>query len=144
MRFNTNRRRFRRKGDAGFTLLELLVVLAILGLLAALVGPRVLQYLGGAKSEAAKIQLTNIEAGLDLYKFDVGTYPARLQDLIKPPADAQKWNGPYVKKAEGIVDPWGEQYGYRFPGQHAEYDLFSLGADRAEGGEGENRDLRSW
>lgn len=141
---NRKGHRFRQRKDAGFTLLELLVVLAILGLLAAFVGPRVLQYLGGAKSEAAKIQLSNVEAGLDLYKFDVGKYPATLTDLLKPPAGIPKWNGPYVKKAEGIVDPWGETYGYRFPGQHGEYDIFSLGADKAEGGEGENRDIQSW
>ena len=132
------------RGQLGFTLLELLVVLAIISLLAAFVGPRVFKYLSGAKSDAARIQMRNIEAGLDLYRLEVGRYPGNLADLVRRPSGADRWTGPYLKKVEGIVDPWGQQYGYRFPGEHGEYDLFSLGADKVEGGDGEDRDVKNW
>jgi general secretion pathway protein G len=125
-------------------LLELLVVLAILALLAGLVAPRVIGYLGGAKTDTARMQLHNIEAALDLYRLDNGRYPEGLDGLMTRPAAAEKWNGPYLKKGSGLSDPWGERYQYRVPGQHGEYDLYSLGADKAEGGDGENQDVKSW
>lgn len=134
----------RRKRSKGFTLLELLVVLAILALLVAFVGPRVLDYLSGARSDAAKIQMRNIEAGIDLYRLDIGQYPPNLNALIETPGGAENWKGPYLKKAHGIIDPWGNQYGYRIPGEHGAYDLYSLGRDKAEGGEGEDRDIVNW
>jgi len=130
--------------DAGFTLLELLVVLAILALLAGLAAPRVIGYLGGAKSETAKMQLHNIAASLDLYRLDVGTYPDNLEGLITRPSNAAKWNGPYLTKKSGLNDPWGEPYQYRFPGQNGEFDLFTYGADKSEGGEGEDKDVKNW
>jgi general secretion pathway protein G len=132
---------------AGFTLLELLVVLAILGLLAAFAVPQVMNYLGGARSDAAKIQVSNLSTALDLYRLDAGRYPSTdegLDGLVTRPSGADRWNGPYVKRQESLIDPWGEPYLYRSPGQHGAYDLFSLGADKAEGGEGEDRDLTSW
>lgn len=132
---------------AGFTLLELLVVLTILGLLAAFAVPQVMKYLGGAKSDAANIQISNLSTALDLYRLDVGRYPAQgegLEALVARSVGDEKWNGPYVKKRASLLDPWGERYGYRFPGQHGEYDLYSLGRDKTEGGEGEDRDLKSW
>jgi general secretion pathway protein G len=129
---------------AGFTLLELLVVLAILALLAGLVAPRVIGYLGGARTDTAKMQLHNIEASLDLYRLDVGRYPESLDALVQRPSGVDKWNGPYLKKDSGLNDPWGMPYQYRIPGQHGEYDIFSLGADKAEGGEGEDQDVKSW
>lgn len=134
----------RRRRGRGFTLLELLVVLAILALLIAFVGPRVLDYLSGARSDAAKIQMRNIEASIDLYRLDVGQYPPNLSALVEQPTGIEKWNGPYLKKATGIQDPWGKQYGYRQPGQHGDYDLFSLGRDKAEGGDEEDRDIVNW
>jgi len=134
----------RRPREAGFSLLELLVVLAILALLAGLVAPRVIGYLGGAKTDTAKLQLRNIESALDLYRLDMGKYPASLEALVAQPAGEERWKGPYLKKASGLNDPWGEPFKYRFPGQHGEYDLFSLGADKAEGGDGEDQDVRSW
>lgn len=137
-------RRAKRKNEAGFTLIELLIVVAILGLLAALAAPRVIGYLGSSKTQAAKIQLGNIEAGLDLYRLDSGRYPEKLDDLLVKPAGALAWNGPYFKKPNALTDPWGEPYKYKFPGDHGEFDLFSLGADKAEGGDGENADVRSW
>ena len=136
-----------RPAAAGFTLIELLVVLVILGLLAAFVAPQVLKYLSKAKTDVAKAQIVNIASILDLYKLEVGSYPNQqdgLEALLRQPADAPRWNGPYVKKADALTDPWGEIYQYRFPGEHGDYDLFTLGADQAPGGEGENQDVTSW
>jgi general secretion pathway protein G len=136
-----------RHAEAGFTLIELLVVLVILGLLAAFAAPQVLKYLGSAKTDAAKAQIQNISSVLDLYRLEVGSYPAEadgLMALIEAPGDAPRWNGPYVKQREALVDPWGQIYGYRMPGEYGDYDLYSLGADQAEGGEGEDQDITSW
>lgn len=132
---------------AGFTMLELLVVLLILGLIAAFAVPQVMKYVGGAKSSAAKIQIQNLSTVLDLYRLDVGRYPTSeegLRALRERPADGGKWNGPYVKKAESLIDPWGNEYRFRSPGEHGDFDLSSLGADNTEGGDGEDRDLKSW
>lgn len=136
-----------RRPSAGFTLLELLVVLAILGLLAVVATPQVLKYLGTAKHETAKVQIQNLGTALDLYRFEVGRYPTTqegLAALVTAPAGAARWNGPYVKKRESLTDPWDRPYGYRSPGQHGAYDLYTLGADGQPGGEGENRDATSW
>ena len=137
----------KKSSEAGFTLVELLVVLAILGLLAAVATPQVMRYLGKAKTDTAKLQIHSLSATLDLYRIDVGRYPTQeegLQVLVAPPADAASWNGPYVKKADMLRDPWGTPYVYRVPGQHGDYDLFTLGADKAEGGTGEAQDVTSW
>jgi len=120
------------------------VVLTILGLIAAFAGPQVFKYLTGARSDSARIQIENLGSTLDLYRLEVGTYPQNLNDLIVRPAGVEKWNGPYLKKATIPKDPWGYDYIYRFPGQHGAYDLYSLGADHQEGGDGENRDVTSW
>ena len=131
----------------GFTLLELLVVLVILGLLASLVGPQVLNQLGGSKSKAAVLQIEEYSSALDLYRLEVGRYPSEsegLEALIKKPGNASNWNGPYLKKKVIRQDPWGNDYVYRYPGEHGDFDLYSLGADNREGGDGENRDLGSW
>ena len=137
----------RRRRSRGFTLVELLVVLAILSLLAIIVGPQVMKYLGGAKHDAASIQIDRLSGILDLYRLDVGDYPeggAGLEALLNRPAGAERWNGPYVRKAEQLIDPWGNPYIYRYPGEHAEFDLYSLGKDGSEGGEGEASDVTSW
>lgn len=139
---NTRQRRVR-----GFSLIELLVVLAILGLLAAIAGPKVLGKLGGAKSDTAKLQIEEFGASLDLYRLEVGRYPTTdegLKALVQAPAGATGWNGPYLKKKEVPKDPWGNEYRYASPGQHGAYDLSSLGADNQEGGDGENKDLVNW
>jgi general secretion pathway protein G len=142
----TFRSRIRRR-DEGFTLLELLVVLAILGLLAALVGPQVLKYLGTSRTQTAKVQIENISASLDHFQLDVGRYPNAdegLSALVERPPNAPNWNGPYLKKRSGLIDPWGQPYLYRSPGKHGDVDIYSLGSDKAEGGQGEAQDVGNW
>ncbi|WP_340116987.1 type II secretion system major pseudopilin GspG [Pelagibius sp. 7325] len=136
-----------RAAERGFTLLELLVVLGILGLLAAIAAPRVIAYLGSARSDTARIQMNSIATALDLYRLENGRYPAEadgLKALVENAAGSAGWNGPYLKGQDGIVDPWGQPYQYKLPGLHGEYDLFTLGADNAPGGEGEDSDVTSW
>ena len=136
-----------RRRQAGFTLVELLVVLIILGLIAAFAAPQVIKFVGSAKSDSAQIQVERLSGVLDLYRLQVGRYPSDdegLNALMEQPADAPNWDGPYLKKADSLVDPWGRSYLYRCPGEHGDYDLYTLGADGQEDGEGENRDLTSW
>lgn len=131
----------------GFTLLELLVVLVILGLLAAVGGPQVMKYVSSAKSDTARLQVEEFAAALDMYKLEVGRHPNTqegLQALVVAPAGAVNWNGPYLKKKTVPKDPWGADYHYESPGQHGVFDLYSLGADGREGGEGEDRDIVNW
>ena len=132
--------------SSGFTLLELLVVLAIIALLVGLVAPRVVPYLGKAKAETARTQLHNIVSAMELYRLDVGRYPTTEEGLqvlrVRPPGLAS-WDGPYLKK-DVPMDPWGNPYVYRSPGQRGELDLFSGGSDGKEGGEGENADIVNW
>lgn len=123
------------------------MVLAILGMLAAFATPQVLNYLGSAKTDAARAQIQNISSILDLYRLEVGSYPSDsdgLEALIEQPGDEPRWNGPYVKQREALVDPWGQLYEYRMPGEYSDYDLFTLGADETDGGEGEDQDVTSW
>jgi general secretion pathway protein G len=139
---HTNRYRIR-----GFTLIELLVVLLILGLLAGLVGPRVLHYLGGAKSDTAQLQIEEFGAGLDLFYLEAGRYPTTeegLTALAEKPAGLDHWSGPYLKKKTLPLDPWGRPYRYRAPGENGDYDLYSLGRDDSVGGEEEDQDIVSW
>lgn len=131
----------------GYTLVELLVVLAILGLLVALAAPRVIKYLGSAKTDTARIQIEKLGGVLDLYRLEIGRYPTEqegLVSLVERPPQVDAWNGPYLKNRESLADPWGRPYGYRSPGEHGEYDLYTLGADGKEGGDGEDQDLTSW
>ena len=133
--------------EAGFTLLELLVVLAIMGLLAAIVGPQVIKYLGSSRSQTARVQVKNVAAALELYRLDVGGYPSAdqgLDALVKAPAGVPVWNGPYLPQASNLLDPWGQPYRFTAPGKHGEIDVFTLGSDKAEGGSGEARDVGNW
>jgi len=136
-----------RRHERGLTLIELLVVLLILSMIAAFAVPQVMKYVGGARGDAAAIQVERLGGILDLYRLDMGRYPSTdegLQALIEAPSDSERWNGPYVKKANSLIDPWGRPYEYRSPGERGEYDLFTLGADGLDGGEGEDADVGSW
>jgi general secretion pathway protein G len=140
-------RRAAGHGEQGFTLIEILVVITIIGLIMGLVGPRVLNYLSEAKGKAAKIQIESFASGLDLYFLDAGRYPTTsegLTALVQRPSNALPWNGPYLKGAVVPPDPWGNPYVYRMPGQHGTYDIISYGSDGTEGGTGAAADITSW
>lgn len=130
----------------GFTLLELLVVLVVLGLLASLVAPKYFKQLGKSEAKTARAQIEGIAKAVDLYRLDTGKFPSSEQGLgvlTARPANEAKWNGPYLQK-EVPLDPWGRPYVYKSPGEHGDYDIASLGKDGAPGGEDENADLGNW
>jgi general secretion pathway protein G len=135
-----------RKREKGFTLIELLIVMVILGLLAALVGPRMFGKVGKSRQKAAKAQITLLETALDTYKLDTSKYPTSsqgLEALRTQPSGVERWDGPYLPK-DVPKDPWGHAYEYRCPGEHGDYDIISYGADGSPGGEGEDMDIVSW
>src|SRR5215472_2467198 len=141
VRFDAARR------DAGYTLVELLVVVAFLGLLTLIATPFVLRYLDNAKVSTAKTEIANISAGLDLFKIDVGRYPTTeegLDALMKPPAGVDNWNGPYIRKLAGLKDPWGRPYLYRSPGEHGEFDIYSYGAKGEASASGDKPQVANW
>ena len=130
----------------GFTLLELLVVMVIIGLLAGYVGPKYFAQIGKSEVKTAKAQIDALEKALDQYRLDVGRYPAAeagLNALVVNPGGESKWQGPYLKKAVP-ADPWGNPYVYRIPGEHGEFDLFSYGRDGKQGGSNEDADVVNW
>jgi general secretion pathway protein G len=130
----------------GFTLLELLVVMVIIGLLAGYVGPKYFAQIGKSEIKAARAQIDSLEKALDQYRLDAGRYPNTEQGLaalMRQPAGESRWQGPYLKK-EVPADPWGAPYQYRQPGEHGEFDLYSFGKDGKAGGEGENADIGNW
>ncbi len=134
-----------KRRQAGFTLMELLVVLAILGLLASLVGPQVLNQLGGAKSKTAGIQIKDLEQAAEMFNLDVGRYPSNeegLAALVDKPAGVAGWNGPYLKSLP--LDPWNRDYQYKYPGERGEVDIFSYGKNGSLGGDGEDADIGNW
>ncbi len=136
-----------RGSEAGLTLVELLVVLAILSLFAALAAPQVLRYLGSARSETAQAQISSLVSAVELYYLDVGEYPSQdvgLKALSEAPTQATGWNGPYLKKSSGILDPWGKPYIYKRPGKQGAFEILTLGRDGQAGGEGEDKDVTSW
>lgn len=121
-----------------------MVVLLILALLTSIAAPRVTHYLQKAKSETAKIQVDALSSAVDSFHLDTGRFPSQqegLQALMERPAEAQGWDGPYLKKRDSLIDPWGHPYLYRFPGRKNEYDLYTLGSDQRDGGEGDARDV---
>ncbi len=144
--FDSPLRRTQPTAQRGFTLIELLVVLAILTLLIGLVGPRVLGQLGGAKSKTTAVQIADLEKTLELFKLDVGRFPTTeegLDALVKKPATANGWAGPYLKGGAVPIDPWGKPYLYTFAAAENQMDVASLGSDGTAGGEGEAADIHN-
>jgi general secretion pathway protein G len=135
-----------RRAGGGFTLLELLVVMVIIGLLAAYVAPRYFSQVGKSEVRSAQAQIAALRNALDTYRLDVGAYPSTEQGLAAlttRPQNTSKWNGPYLQRTVP-PDPWGRPYQYRSPGEHAEFDLLSLGKDGRPGGTAEAADITSW
>lgn len=133
-----------RDTEAGFTLLELLVVLGILTLLTALAYPQVIRYVGTARTETARAQMAAISTALELFALDNGGFPSQqagLNALVQPQPALKSWRGPYLKKVEGLNDPWGRPYQYRIPGKKMPFELMTLGRDNTAGGTGEDQDI---
>lgn len=131
----------------GFTLLELLVVLVVMGMLAAIVTPQVMTMLSGAKTSAVGLQVETLTTALNYYQLDVGTYPSQeqgLDALWQKPKDVENWKGPYIRKKQHLLDPWGRRFLYKNPGQHSRFDIYSLGADGKDGGSGDDADVGNW
>jgi len=140
--------RAERRRESGFTLVEMLVVLAIIGLLVSFVGPRVLNYLSDSKARVARMQIQGFSSALDLYYLDNGGYPSSAEGLNalvqKPDQAAGQWKGPYLKSLAIPNDPWGRPYVYRSPGQHGSYDIVSLGAEGREDAANQAAQVTSW
>ena len=132
-----------RPGSGGFTLVELLLVLVILALIGGLVLPGIIGKAEGAKAKAAASQVSRLSMAVESFYLDTGATPDSLEQLVQEPGSVAGWNGPYVK-ASSLKDPWGREYEYRYPGDHGDFDIFSLGADGQPGGEGKNADINSW
>jgi general secretion pathway protein G len=133
-----------RRSEKGFSLMELIVVLVILGLLVTLVAPKFYNILTKSKPKVARIQIKDIEGALQLYSFDVGRFPSSVEGLgalLQNPGNNDSWSGPYVDKKELPKDPWGKPYQYRCPGLHGDFDLYSTGPDGTDGGDD---DIVSW
>jgi general secretion pathway protein G len=129
-RLSKPRSRRYRPNEAGYTLLELLVVMGILAVLTAVATPQLMGYFGKAKAQSVSLQIENIGTALELYYIENGSYPSAdngLKALVEAPPDALRWNGPYIKKGQNLLDPWGRPYQYRYPVANGEYEVFSLG-----------------
>lgn len=136
----------RQPNQSGFTLLELLIVLTIIGLLVGYVAPKYLNQLGKSEVKVTRAQIKALEDALEQYRLDVGSYPSSeqgLNALVTAPPGVARWQGPYLKRNVPL-DPWGSPYQYRSPGQHGDIDIFSFGADGKPGGSGEAADIVSW
>lgn len=130
-----------------FTLLELMVVLLILALLATIAAPQVMKHLSKAKSQTARIQVDALAASVNFFQMDVGRAPTEqegLKVLIDKPVNEPKWDGPYIQKSDSLMDPWGRAYLYKHPGSHRDIEIYTLGSDGKEGGEGDARDIGNW
>jgi len=141
-----NKHAGRVRTQAGFSLLELIVVLVILGLLASVVGPRVMKWGSEGKHKVATIQISQLCQGIERFRFDVSRYPSTSEGLMAlgEGSGIPRWDGPYLDRVIVPKDPWGQEYRYASPGEHGDYDLWSYGADGVEGGDGENADVTSW
>ena len=135
------------RGEAGFTLLELLVTLTILSLLAAVVAPQVLKYIASSRVQTSQLQVDNIAAALDLFHIDMSRYPTAqegLEALLTQPDSATNWHGPYLKKSKALTDPWGVAYHYQVPGQHGDVDVFSYGDGKTDGSADDSPPIKNW
>lgn len=133
--------------SGGFTLLELMVVLIILAFLASIVAPRVTHYLSRAKVETAKIQVNALSQAVEEFQLDTGRFPTNaegLKALIVAPSDTPSWEGPYAKKQESLIDPWGHPYSYRYPGQHGSFDVYTLEPDPKSGSTANAQEIGNW
>lgn len=136
----------RKRRQAGFTLVELLVVMVILVLLASLIGPRVIGYLGSSRTKTAQLQIESLRSSLELFHLDVGRYPTSnegLNALVQRPPGMAGWNGPYLTKSTLPPDPWGRPYAYKVPGKNSPFDIYTLGRDGKQGGADEDADVGS-
>lgn len=134
------------KSQKGFTLIELLVVMIILGLLSALVGPKIIGNVDKSKVKAAHTQVSLLSNAVEQFRLDVGRFPTTAEGLVSLVENPgiEGWDGPYLKKKAVPKDPWKKDYVYRFPGSHTDYDIMSYGADGQDGGDGYNKDIKSW
>lgn len=131
------------KSSIGFSLVEIIVVITIMGIIAATVLPRILGRTDQARQIRAKNDVSALVTGVKLYKLDTGSYPENLRALMEKPSDADNWRGPYLEKELG-KDPWGQDYVYKYPGEHGDFDILSYGADKQPGGDGYDEDVVSW
>lgn len=136
-------RRIYNNRQRGFTLVELLLVLVILALIAGLVLPGIIGKAESAKAKAASSQISRISMSVESFYLDTGNPPSSLDELVNEPSGVTGWNGPYIKNSL-LTDPWGQPYKYTVPGEHGDFDIVSYGADRQQGGEGNNADIKSW
>lgn len=140
----TVERNRRASSKAGYSLIEMLVALAILALIAGIAGPRAISFLSRSKTKTAELQVQELGTALELYYLDLGRYPSEadgLSALVSAPSSESGWNGPYLENDASLIDPWDRPYLYRFPGLKTEFDIYSLGRDGAKGGSGEDRDI---
>ena len=139
------RRRYKKQNSdqRGFTLVELLLVLVILALIAGLVLPGIIGKAESAKAKASSSQISRISMSVESFYLDTGNTPSSLEELVNQPSGVTGWNGPYIKNSL-LNDPWGQPYKYKVPGEHGDFDIVSFGADRQQGGEGNNADITSW
>lgn len=131
------------KNQKGFSLVEIIVVITIMGIIAATVLPRILGRTDQARQTRAKNDISALVTGAKLFKLDTGNYPESLKDLMEKPSGSDDWRGPYLEKELG-KDPWGQDYVYKYPGEHGDFDVLSYGADKQQGGDGYNGDIVSW